>query len=230
MRIEPTMNTVAKNDIPDEFRELQKWLSNDNSQYLFIGMQSIIELFKIIMASLLTITVIQTCDESAGNICSFNNALRRDVFSNIGFIINCINIVAFIFFYIIEVSRELYIIKMLDIDKHRGDFHLQQIIPMYPSIQQNLMIYNHWYQHSIRVLYVITCGNWIVSIIIIGTHWYSIKTIMTLLTNILLITTKLSNIYTISNESNTKNIAISAYIKEYASFNVIDKDHMIPHV
>ena len=45
-------------DLTDEFRDLQKWLKNDNAQYIYIGLQGFVEGFKILMASLLAITVV----------------------------------------------------------------------------------------------------------------------------------------------------------------------------
>ena len=38
--------------------------------------------------------------------------------------------------------------------------------------------------------------------------------------------TKLSDSHSVSKESHRHNYGLSAYIKEYTSFNVIDKDHV----
>lgn len=213
-------------DLSDEIRDVQKWLANDNGQYIYIGLQGVVEGFKIFMASLLAITVVQRCDNAPNKICSFSDAFKRDDIATTAVIINGINIFAFIFFYLVEIMREVYLIKYLDINKYKGDLHLPNVIKNYPKIKHGLKKHNVRYDRTIKVLCCITLGNWIISITVVGMHWYSIKTVLSLLTNILLITTKLWNARTISTASIRKNIAISAYMKEFSSFNVIDKDYI----
>jgi hypothetical protein len=213
-------------DLSDEIRDVQKWLANDNGQYIYIGLQGIVESFKIFMASLLAITVVQRCDNSPNKICSFTDAFKRDDVASSAVIINGINIFAFVIFYIVELMREVYLIKHLDINKYKGDLHLPNVITAYPKIKLGLKKHNVRYDRTIKALCYITVGNWIISITVVGMHWYSIKTVLSLLTNILLITTKLWNARTIASTSIRKNIAISAYMKEFASFNVIDKDYL----
>jgi len=212
-------------DLTDEFRDLQKWLKNDNAQYIYIGLQGFVEGFKILMASLLAITVVQKCEGKTDNICSFQDAFNRDKLTSAAIGINVLNILIFIIFYIIELSREVYLIRYLDIDKHKSDLHLPNVIAKYPKINKGLIKHNNRYNKSIVVLCFVTGGNWIISIVVIGMNWYSIKTLLSLLTNMLLITTKIMNARTISKESLRKNIAISAFMKEFTSFNTIDADY-----
>ena len=194
-------------DLEEEIRDLQKWLANDNGQYIYIVFQGIVEAFKIFMASLLAITVVQKCDNSPNKICTFSDAFKRDNVASAALIINAINIFAFVIFYGIELVREVYLIKYLDINKHKGDLHLPNVIASYPKILDGLRKHNVRYDRSIKTLCVITVGNWIISITVIGMHWYSIKTILSLLTNILLISTKLFNARSIAKDSIDKNIA-----------------------
>jgi len=84
--------------------------------------------------------------------------------------------------------------------------------------------HNKRYQFCTRLLLVATGFNWIISIITVFYYWYSVKTVLSLITNILLVTTKLAGSHSAANESMQHGIGISAFMKEFTSYNVIDKD------
>lgn len=204
-----------------EIKSIKK--DQDEGQRSKVYFLFLIEIFKVAMASFLSISVVQKCDQS---ICSFSENIKRN--SNYGRIVigvNIVNILAFSILYFIEFKREMFMIRYLDVNKYFGDYHLPTVINNYEDIKLNLIKYNNKYYLSTKVLLSITGLNWILSGVLVFGSYYSVKTVTSFATNILLVITKLTDAYSISKESSKKNYGLSAYIKEYTSFNTIDKDH-----
>ena len=205
-----------------EIKVIEK--DQDSQQRLKVYSSFMIELFKVAMASFLSISVVQKCDNG---ICSFSeNIDRQSNYGNIVIGINVINIFAFLSLYYIEFNREMYMIKYLDINKEKGDYYLPNVLDKYEDIKKGLHKYNKNYFNVTKILLLTTFMNWSLSTILVLKYYYSVKTITSLLTNVLLIITKLNDAYSISKESYNNNYGLSAYIKEYTSFNVIDVDHV----
>jgi len=212
-------------DMYDDFRSITKF-ENDTYQYFMISKTAIVEFFKIIMASFLSLTVVQSCD---GEMCNFSDLIDNDSLLLSAISMNLLNMIVFFLFYIVEFKREIYQIRYLDIDKTKGDYKLVSIRKnekKYAYIFKDLDWYNSLYRIVLYVLLCITIINWSLSSVLVANRYYSFKTIITLLTNILLMSSKLSESYTISSESLEHKIGISAYLKEFTSFNVIDKDYI----
>lgn len=218
---EMTDITIACSDEEEEYKHMSK--DQDREQMIRVYFLFLIEIFKVAMASFLSMSVIQNCD---GEVCSYSENLKRS--SKYGeFVvgINTLNIICFAILYFYEFNREMFLIEYLDINKKQGDYHLPNVINDYPTIKAKLIRYNRLYYNSTKCLLLLTGINWITSGILVFKSFYSFKTITSYLTNILLIITKLSDSYSISKESFKHTYGLSAYIKEYTSFNVIDKDH-----
>ena len=218
---EMTDITIACSDEEEEYKHMSK--DQDREQMIRVYFLFLIEIFKVAMASFLSMSVIQNCD---GEVCSYSENLKRS--SKYGeFVVgvNALNIICFAILYFYEFNREMFLIEYLDINKKQGDYHLPNVINDYPEIKAKLIRYNRLYYNSTKCLLLLTGINWITSGILVFKSFYSFKTITSYLTNILLIITKLSDSYSISKESFRHTYGLSAYIKEYTSFNVIDKDH-----
>lgn len=218
---EMTDITIACSYEEEEYKHMRK--DQDREQMIRVYFLFLIEIFKVAMASFLSMSVIQNCD---GEVCSYSENLKRS--SKYGeFVVgvNALNIICFAILYFYEFNREMFLIEYLDINKKQGDYHLPNVINDYPEIKAKLIRYNRLYYNSTKCLLLLTGINWITSGILVFKSFYSFKTITSYLTNILLVITKLSDSYSISKESFRHTYGLSAYIKEYTSFNVIDKDH-----
>jgi len=204
------------------FKQMNK--DQDREQMIKVYFLFLVEIFKVTMASFLSMSVIQNCE---GFVCSYaENIHRNSIYGDFVVGINILNILSFAILYFFEFNREMFLIEFLDIDKRVGDYHLPNVLDRYSLIKQKLIKYNSIYYNCTRVLLLLTSINWITSGILVFKSFYSFKTITSYLTNILLIITKLSDSYIVSKESYKYNYGLSAYIKEYTSFNVIDKDHI----
>ena len=81
----------------DEVKIVQK--DQDQEQKYKVYLLFLIEIFKVAMASFLSISVVQKCDD---NICSFSQNLdRNSVYGNIVIAVNTANILAFGILYFI---------------------------------------------------------------------------------------------------------------------------------
>ena len=213
---------ITNNDTRSEFKQMRK--DQDREQMIKVYFLFLVEIFKVTMASFLSMSVIQNCE---GVVCSYaENIHRNSIYGDFVVGINILNILSFAILYFFEFNREMFLIEFLDIDKQVGDYHLPNVLDSYTPIKQKLRKYNHIYYYCTRVLLLLTSINWITSGILVFKSFYSFKTITSYLTNILLIITKLSDSFIISKQSYKYNYGLSAYIKEYTSFNVIDKDHI----
>lgn len=206
----------------DEIKHLQK--DADREQMIKVYFLFIIEIFKVAMASFLALSVIQNCE---GEVCSYSeNVKRNSKYGNFVIAVNVINVVGFAILYFFEFNREMFMIEYLDIDKRKGDYHLPKVLDEYLPIKSRLKKYNKVYYMATRSVLLLTAFNWILSGILVFDSFHSFKTITSFATNILLVITKLSDSYGVSKDSYINNYGLSAYIKEYTSFNVIDKDHV----
>ena len=194
---EMTDITIACSDEEEEYKHMRK--DQDREQMIRVYFLFLIEIFKVAMASFLSMSVIQNCD---GEVCSYSENLKRS--SKYGeFVVgvNALNIICFAILYFYEFNREMFLIEYLDINKKQGDYHLPNVINDYPEIKAKLIRYNRLYYNSTKCLLLLTGINWITSGILVFKSFYSFKTITSYLTNILLVITKLSDSYSISKES-----------------------------
>lgn len=206
----------------DEIKHLQK--DADREQMIKVYFLFIIEIFKVAMASFLALSVIQNCE---GEVCSYSeNVKRNSKYGNFVIAVNVINVIGFAILYFFEFNREMFLIEYLDIDKRKGDYHLPRVLDEYLPIKTRLKKYNKVYYVATRSVLLLTAFNWVLSGILVFDSFHSFKTITSFATNILLVITKLSDSYGVSKDSHRNNYGLSAYIKEYTSFNVIDKDHV----
>jgi len=216
------METINIDDEEDEIKHLTK--DADREQMIKVYFLFIIEIFKVAMASFLALSVVQNCE---GEVCSYDQNVKRESgYGNFVISVNVINVVAFAILYFFEFNREMFLIEYLDIDKRKGDYHLPKVLDEYGDIKQRLKKYNKAYYISTRAVLLLTAINWVLSGILVVGSYYSFKTITSFATNILLVITKLSDSHGVSKESHQNDYGLSAYIKEYTSFNVIDKDHL----
>ena len=219
------METIIINsdsDTDDEIKQLTK--DADREQMIKVYFLFIVEIFKVAMASFLALSVVQNCE---GEVCSYDQNVKRESgYGNFVISVNIINVVAFAILYFFEFNREMFLIEYLDIDKRKGDYHLPKVLNEYSDIKKRLKKYNHAYYVATRSVLLLTAINWILSGILVIGSYYSFKTITSFVTNILLVITKLSDSHGVSKESHQNDYGLSAYIKEYTSFNVIDKDHL----
>jgi hypothetical protein len=161
--------THNKNNTATEVKIIRK--DRDKEQMIKVYVLFLIEIFKVAMASFLSMSVIQNC---SGEVCSYSQNIQRHTgFGQFVVTINAINIVAFAILYFFEFNREMFLIKYLDIDKQNGDYYLPMVLDNYINIKENLVRYNNIYYICTRSLLLLTSINWILSGILVFGSFYS---------------------------------------------------------
>jgi hypothetical protein len=184
--------------------------------------------FKVMIATLLSIFVTQSCPLPNGNSeeCSlYDNFTNLTRFNEGVIIFNFLTLGVFIGFYILEFYRENVCIKYLDIDENLPNNNLRIEIVQYPKIEKKLLtLNNHYHRYSI-VLIFINIVNIVLSSILLSQFYDGFKTVTGLITNIFLIAGKIYTALRISHKSVSELFPYSAYMDEYIIFNTIDPDY-----
>jgi len=179
------------------------------------------EIFKILMACLLSILVPQNCD---GHVCStIENLTDLDKFNTIVVIYNFITVGIFFSSYIFEMNREYWIIQTFDHDNTIPGNNLKQIIRKYPRIERRLKTLNNWYYIFSILLYFFIISNFILSGILVFNYYYNYQTVTVMLADLALVSSKVHNQFMSARKCRKNNMAMSAYMNTNLVFNVLDK-------
>jgi hypothetical protein len=208
--------------------DFQKKIKNqDFSQRVNVFISIILELYRVITCSLLIIFVPQKCDD---HICSVNENLEWDpqTFYNATIVFNFITLFTFCPLYYLELMRENRLIKYLDInpampcDNKEVEIKMEKL----PLDKKNkIKQIDKYYQKYAYIVIGVYTINVIFSGIIISEYYIGNQTASTFITYILLILTKLENVYMVANTE--ENIFYSAYMKKNIQYNDLDESYKL---
>ena len=220
-------------------------IDNDIIEKIKIILLFFLQSYKILMGTMITLFIPQKCYYEIDNsqnyslpnitkndrLCSFNDNLEN--MDDMTFGLNCITGLMFILLYIIEIKREYWLIKYFDIDHNFSDNNLDAILNKNNQDETNLNLkplkkilysYNSIYLYFVSVTTIIFIVNNLFAISILMDRNYGTSSFNTYLGFLLLILVKLKNSIYISYISKKNNRAMSAFMTEFSSFNIIDKD------
>jgi len=201
-------------------------MSVDTKERLKVGALFIFQSYKVIMGSMLTLFVPQLCEDE--EICSISDNLLHhndDIYHQITLGFNFLSVLLFIGVYIIELRRENWCVKYLDIDHNIPDNNLESIIKDKPDLLIPLSKHNKSYFKSIFVTSLVYSVNLVLSSIFIYNNYAGIPSVTSYMSYVVLILLKIYNSLFISYDSMKNNKALSAYIMDFTSYNKIDVDH-----
>ena len=213
-------------------------VDQDLKERLKIGALWIFQSYKIIMGSLLILFVPQKCEELVDNsgstnldeyqdvICSVSDNLNKkdNLFHDITLGFNFLCVGLFLITYFVELRRENWCVKHLDINHDFPDNHLDDIIDQKPELKIELRKKNSRYFKITSITSFIYMINLILSSIIIYDNYVGIQAVTSYTSYVALILLKIYNSLFISYESLHNDKALSGYITEFSSFNVFDED------
>jgi len=215
-------------------------VSNDFKERLKIGALWMFQSYKVIMGSLLILFVPQKCEElidtSSSNsisnneyesvVCSVSDNLHKtdDMFHNVTLGFNFLCVGLFLITYVVELRREHWCVKNLDINHDYPDNHLDDIIDQKPELKAELYKRNNRYFKITSVTSSIYMINLILSSIIIYDNYIGVQAVTSYTSYVALILLKIYNSLFISYTSLKHEKALSGYITEFSSFNVFDED------
>ncbi len=198
-------------------------MNNDLKETIKIAALFLFQSYKVIMGSMLILFVPQNCNDE---VCSITDNLKKDdTFHNITLGTNILCVLLFIICYGIELKRENWCVKYLDIDHNVADNNLELVIKDKPQFSLPLQKYNKLYLSIISITSSIYLINLILSSIIIYNNYIGIQAVTSYSSYVVLILLKIYNSLFVSYSSLKNKKALSGYLTEFSSFNVIDKDH-----
>lgn len=199
----------------------KKWNNQDFKQKLLVIVYISIELYRLVISTLLVVFVPQNC---YGTVCSIEQTLKsRSNLFTVGLCINIITFIYYILLYCIEIKREFKLIKYLEVrnDKPFDNNSVADTLEPLPITYKN-KIYKIDYYYKIFTYggCIIFLCNTVISGIVISNYSLGSQTINSFITNVLFMTTKLYHIYSVANTD--KNVFYSVYLTENVQFNDID--------
>ncbi len=199
-------------------------LDVDSKQRLQTALKFFLEFFKVCMGSFLVIFVPRKCEEKT---CSISDNLDvSSLFHGIAVISNLINFLFFIGLYYVELKRENFCIKYLDVNDNETIDHLDEKIEEYKDIKSKMHANNISYKKAAIATGVYTPINFILSFIDLTKNWAGSSTFTPLISYTILISMKLHSALDVSKQAVEHERAMSAYLFVPLTYNDIDADHI----
>lgn len=200
-------------------------LSVDNQQRLTAVAIMLLEFYKVTMGTFLVIFVPQQCGD---DVCTLSDNLYNDTPLNRASL--ACNFAAFatvLGFYAVEIKRENWCIKYLDIDPNKSNNHLDDEIENYPVLKTDMALLNRQYLGTLYAAAAIMATNFGVSGTVIALNYAGSQTLTSLLSFVLLVSMKLYAAHTVGTRSVDEERAFSGYLTIARTYNTIDDDHRI---
>jgi hypothetical protein len=208
----------------DNINKLAK--DQDTMQRINVGIQVLLEMYRVITSSLLILFVPQICDD---HICSTTENLVWETSTyNTALCFNFISMAFLVNMYYMELVRENRLIKYLSINPNVANDNNEvghRLETLSTTKQNKIFSINKNYKLSAYVALCIYVLNVMLNSIAISKYYAGSQTTSTFVTYVLFIATKFASVKTLV--STDKNIFYSAYIKANVQFNDVDDDNKI---
>ena len=200
-------------------------LDVDIIQRFKVGGLFFLQVYKVMTGTLLALFVPQKCGDS---ICTIDENLNdNDDFHMKVLSWNILTSVLFLGYYILELRREEWSIKYLDIDNDKSDNSLKEEIVKYKDLDVKMDRMNRYYYNIVRVTIVFYIINNLLSMRLLKDKYYSSTTLSCFFSFSLLVGMKLYNSFCVAKNSVLHDKMTSAYMTEFVSYNVIDSDYLL---
>ena len=225
--IESKMDEIKKKEACCSLDIIKSTMNNQDFQQKmgFIPLVAV-ELYRVLVSSLLVLFVPQKCDD---HVCSLNeNMVWEYHLYNAGLVVNFITLYSFLTLYYFEVKRENRLITYLDVNKNVpcDNESVGKVLELLPLERRNNILYlDKWYQRTAYMSIFLFIFNTILSGFVVFDYYLDNQTTSTYITNILFMVTKLGDIYATANTE--KNVFYSAYLKGKIQYNDVDPDKKV---
>ena len=195
----------------------------DCKERIKIALTFLLQSYKVLMGSMVLLFVPRGCDD---HVCSVtDNLYNRDDLNLSGLVFNFITVCSFVAVYAAELRRENWCVHNFDIDHNVSDNNLAIILKEKPELHNELHYHNKLYKNTTLGCLTIFIINFVISNYIL----YNDEVFWTIglapyASYMILVLMKIYNCYYIASHSIANDKALSAYMTEFSSFNVIDPD------
>lgn len=212
-------DTGALKSIRNSIHETVK--DQDFQQKSNVYLTLVIELYRVLVGSLLIMFVPQKCGEE---ICGMTELVNsKDSIDNATLAMNIFSLCAFCGLYFVEVKRENKLITYLEVDKTLptdNDAVGEALIQLPVAKKESILYLDGLYQKVSYVALAAFLVNSGLSGYTVFNNYLDDKTFTVYLTNVLFMAFKLKEAYDISNTK--KNVFYSAYLTQPVQFNNVD--------
>ena len=203
-----------------------KFNDQDFMQKVAVLPAFLLELYRIMISSFLILFVPQQCDD---HVCSYdeNMTLGNQLYSA-GLFFNFITMLSFLIMYFFEIKRENRLITYLEVNKNvpSDNDTVQKMLESLPEDKRNsIWTLDKYYCRAGYISIGCFITNSVLSGFVVYNYYLYTQTTTTFVTNIVVMITKLSDVYVTVNTE--KNIFYSAYLKGKVQFNDVDPDKNI---
>lgn len=212
-------NTDALKSIRNSIHETVK--DQDFQQKSNVYLTLVIELYRVLVGSLLIMFVPQKCGEEVCGMTELVNS--TDSVNNATLAMNIFSLCAFCGLYFVEVKRENKLITYLEVDKTLAtdnDAVGEALIQLPVAKKESILYLDGLYQKVSYVALAAFLVNSGLSGYTVFNNYLDDKTFTVYLTNVLFMAFKLKEAYDISNTK--KNVFYSAYLTQPVQFNNVD--------
>ena len=213
---------ITISPVQDEHKT-KKTLDQDTLQRINVGVQFMLEMYRVITSSLLILFVPQLCVD---HICTTTENLVWETNTyNTALCFNFISMALLVNMYYLELVRENRFIKYLSVNPHVANDKDEvggRLALLSTTKQNKIVAINNYYKWSSYAALSIYALNVILSAVAVNKYYAGSQTTTTFITYVLFMATKFSSVYTLV--STDQNIFYSAYIKTNVQFNDVDED------
>ena len=204
-------------------------ISQDFKQRIKVGAIFLLQVYKVTTGTLLSLFIPQACvdDEGSSKICTLQeNFDNADGYHKTVLYFNMFSMFTFFTYYLIELRREEWAIKYLDIDNNKPDNALKEIIRADPPLDKRMDKLNLLYYRTL----LFNCGTYGINLglsaKLVKDGYHGSSTLSCFVSFSLLVLMKLYNSLEVARQSVKNDKMTSAYMSEFVSFNVLDKDYV----
>lgn len=203
----------------------------DTKQYISMTVLVLIDMYRIITGSMLSLFVPQDCNElrAASNeslaeterMCTIEENLYEDLTVYNAFVNawNFLSVLMFLVSYAWEVRRERFMIEHFDDDDNKPTNWLVTFGPQKSTIWNEYLFIQKWYYRVVLVLFITYVINCVLSgVLVFYMYFLDSKTVTTFLTSVILLAQKLAHMRAVSQTD----VPRSSYLIENVSFNAWD--------
>jgi hypothetical protein len=184
----------------------------------------VLQSYKVLTGTMLSIFIPQNCDDK---ICTLKeNYNNSEVYHQGLFYWNAFSMFMFVCSYLIELRREEWCVKYLDIDNDYPDNCLKEIIMKEKKLDRYMDKINARYYNIIRATAAVYFVNLGLTMKMLNDNYHSSSTLSCFVSFSLLVMMKLYNSTLVAYESVKNDKMMSAYMSEFVSFNVLDQDYL----
>jgi hypothetical protein len=200
-------------------------ISEDNKQRVKVIGIFLLQVYKITTGTMMSLFIPQSCGDK---MCTLTeNYENNEIYHTTLFYWNAITMFLFMVCYGVELRREEWCVKFLDIDNNYPDNSLKSIIVKEKILDKKMDSLNKYYYGILMISSISYFINILLTIKMINDNYHNNSTISCFMSFSLLVLMKLYNSCVVAYQSVKNDKMMSAYMCEFVSFNVLDNDYVL---